>query len=303
MNEIRYELQTYSDPEYPLIFHYDHLQNGLSITPHWHMNLELLYVQRGSISVTLENRKVVASRGQIVVINTNEIHSVESLTTESYYFCLIIDTSFCKKLGFDVMSSQYQSITEDLELKNIFQLIINEGTLQKIHYKKAIRALCNTLLILLERNLVKSEPRDSSELLSNDNIAIVRKLLRTIQQNPEKDFSLDDLAASVAISKFHMCRIFKEITLITINQYITQVRLERSKEMLTENELSIADIAESCGFASLSYFTKTYKKHFGHSPSQFKKVAPQVSKEIFEVNRDFPVESSNELSVTVSKYI
>ena len=100
-----------------------------------------------------------------------------------------------------------------------------------------------------------------------------------------------------------MCRVFKEITCITINHYITQVRLEKAKELLLEDELSIADIAEACGFQSLSYFTKTYKKHYGHSPSQAKKSQPKVSDEIYKVNLNNPVESSKEYQVMISKFI
>lgn len=304
MNNVRYELQTYQDPEYPLIFHYDHLQSPTMIMPHWHMNLELLYIQRGTICVTLESGKIVASRGQIVVINANVVHSIESLTQESYYFCLIIDSTFAQKLGFDVINTRYKSLTDDLEMKNIFQLIINEGTLQKAFYKKAIRALCHTMLILLHRNQIFTQDESiSNEYFTYENVNIVKRILRYIQTNYSRDFTLDDLANIATVSKFHMCRVFKEITLITINQYIIQVRLERAKELLIEDSMSISDIAESCGFANVSYFTKTYKKHYGHSPSQSKKYAPQFSKEIYEVNLSNPVESTKDNSVLVSKFI
>lgn len=304
MNGVRYELHSYQDPEYPLIFHFDTLKDGVTITPHWHMNIELLYVQRGTISVQVENKVFQASRGDIVIINSNCVHSIESLTPESYYFCLIIDYNFCKKLGFDTVHSRFRNLTDDLEMKNIFQLIINEGSLQKQYYKKAIRALCHTMLILLHRNLLSEcLVEEEDDVFTQENVTLVKRLIYYIHDNADTALSLDDLANHTAISKFHMCRVFKDITCLTINNYIVQVRLERAKELLMEDEISIADIAEQCGFQSLSYFTKTYKKHFGHSPSQAKKNLPRVSPEIYQVNLEMPVESKLDGNVMISKYI
>lgn len=304
MSGVRYELHSYQDPEYPMIFHFDTLNQGVRITPHWHINIELLYVQRGTISVQIENRTIIANRGEIVVINSNCVHTISSLTPESFYFCLIIDYNFCKKLGFDTVNSRFKSLSDDLEMKNIFQLIINEGTLQKQYYKKAIRALCHTMLILLHRNqLSECLVEEDDDLFTYENVGLVKKIIDYVQDHSDCTVSLDDLATHTAISKFHMCRVFKEITCITINHYITQVRLEKAKELLLEDEMSIADIAEACGFQSLSYFTKTYKKHYGHSPSQAKKSQPKVSDEIYKVNLNNPVESSKEYQVMISKFI
>ncbi len=304
MTGVRYELHSYEDPEYPMIFHFDTLTNGVSITPHWHINIELLYVQRGTLSVNVENKVIIANRGDIVVINSNCVHKIESVTAESYYFCLILDYNFCKKLGFDTVNSKFKALTEDLEMKNIFQLIINEGSLQKQYYKKAIRALCHTMLILLHRNqLTECLVDEDDDLFTLENVVLVKKVIDYVHEHTDVSVSLDDLAAHTAISKFHMCRVFKEITCITINHYITQFRLDRAKEYLLEGEMSIAEIAESCGFQSVSYFTKTYKKHYGHSPSQAKKALPKVSQEIFRVNLNNPVESSSTHKVLVSKYI
>lgn len=304
MKGLRYELHTYENPEYPLIFHYDHLQKGdNSISPHWHMNIELLYIQNGILKVTLENEVLYAKRGEIVVINSNSVHSIESETDEVCYFCLILDYNFCNSLGFDTLNNRYQPVTNDLEMKNIYQLIVNEGTLQKQFYKKAIRALCHTMLILLHRNIIIDSRESASNYIDHDNVEIVKNIIEYIRVNYAESFTLDDLARHVAISKYHMCRIFKDVTYVTINQFITQVRLEQAQILLNDESENITDIALECGFKSLSYFTKTYKKHYGYPPSQAKNQVSRISNQIHELNSTVSVESSTVSKVLIEKYV
>lgn len=304
MKGLRYELHTYENPEYPLTFHYDHLQKGdNSISPHWHMNIELLYIQNGILKVTLEHEVLYAKRGEIVVINSNSVHSIESETDEVYYFCLILDYNFCNSLGFDTLNNRYQPVTNDLEMKNIYQLIVNEGTLQKQFYKKAIRALCHTMLILLHRNIIIDSRESASNYIDHDNVEIVKNIIEYIRVNYAESFTLDDLARHVAISKYHMCRIFKDVTYVTINQFITQVRLEQAQILLNDESENITDIALECGFKSLSYFTKTYKKHYGYPPSQAKNQVSRISNQIHELNSTVSVESSTVSKVVIEKYV
>lgn len=273
MINLQYELHYFDNPDYPIIFHDNHLVKNLSyIRNHWHINIELLFIKFGIVELDIDGVISYAEKGDIVVINSNAIHSIRPYTEEVFYYCLIIDYRYCADIGFDTNSTVYKKINNDPEMKNIYQLIINESYQVKPHYKKAIRALCHTMLILLDRNQVDSRNISQHLELKNrsGNIDTTKSVIEFIHQNFAHSFSLDLIAQHIAISKYHMCRIFKEITGITINAYTNQFRLEKARTLLIDEDLTISEVSELTGFNSLSYFTKTFRSHFGYPPSHSK---------------------------------
>lgn len=303
MKNLQYELHYFENPDYPIIFHYNHLvRDKNTVSYHWHMNIEILFVKIGIIEVEIDGTKCYASKGDIVVINSNTIHSISSYTEDAYYYCLIIDYKFCNDLGFDTITTTFKNINTDAEMKNIYQLIINESFQSKPHYKKAVRALCHTMLILLDRNQVESRslPVNKRSKILTSNIEITKAVIEYIHENYQISFSLDIMAQHIAISKYHMCRIFKEITSITINGYTNQVRLMKARILLIDEELTVSEVAELTGYNSISYFTKTFRSYFGYPPSQSK---VQSHKEYLQNKNDIPLDTVSEFKSLVAKYL
>jgi AraC family transcriptional regulator len=85
------------------------------------------------------------------------------------------------------------------------------------------------------------------------------------------DVSLDTLAAEVAMSKFHLIRLFKLSTGLSPYQYTLKRRMERGRQLLLQGDLAIAQIALAVGFADQSAFTSHFKKHFGKTPGELRK--------------------------------
>ena len=76
---------------------------------------------------------------------------------------------------------------------------------------------------------------------------------------------------SVHMSKYHLCRRFKNITGFTIMEYILKTRLAAAKNMLKTESISITEISEKCGFSSVSYFSRVFKEHTGITAIAYRK--------------------------------
>ncbi|MDR0814020.1 MAG: helix-turn-helix domain-containing protein [Oscillospiraceae bacterium] len=100
---------------------------------------------------------------------------------------------------------------------------------------------------------------------------VVFKITNHIKQNCATKLTLDSLAKKVYLSKSYLSSVFKQETGMSLTSYITKVRIEKSKRLLLEENLSLSLIATQCGFNDQSYFTKTFKKVVGVSPKKFKK--------------------------------
>lgn len=96
------------------------------------------------------------------------------------------------------------------------------------------------------------------------------QVLEYIQTYLDREIKLADLAALVGMSQSYFCRSFKRSMGIAPYQYILQQRVERAKQLLRQNELSIAQIALMCGFKNQSQLTTLFRKLTGITPKVFR---------------------------------
>ncbi len=99
---------------------------------------------------------------------------------------------------------------------------------------------------------------------------IIHKITAYIKSNYMNKITLDDIAAYVYMSKSYISKIFNEEMNISISSFVNKIRIEKSKTLLLETSLSIAEIAHLTGFEDQSYFTKQFKLLTGFSPKKFK---------------------------------
>ena len=113
-------------------------------------------------------------------------------------------------------------------------------------------------------------------MTSEEHIKRIRKVLNHIDQNLQDDLSLEKLAEIATYSPFHFHRIFRVVTSETLQEYITRKRLEKSAMMLAlKKNTSLEKIYTQFGFKSNANFSKTFKKYYGISPTEFRKNSPE----------------------------
>lgn len=92
-----------------------------------------------------------------------------------------------------------------------------------------------------------------------------------INEGYERKFSLDAIAGELYVNGSYLARVFKACTGQTLLGYHNSVRCEKAQELLTCPELSIAYISEKVGYASVSHFTRIFKKITGETPSEYRR--------------------------------
>lgn len=98
----------------------------------------------------------------------------------------------------------------------------------------------------------------------------VRRVLEFVENHLADDIGLLDLAATAGVSPFHFTRGFRRATGATPYAFLTRRRLERAKSLLDDTELSLANVARACGFASHGQFSSMFKRGLGISPSRYR---------------------------------
>lgn len=126
------------------------------------------------------------------------------------------------------------------------------------------RLIMDILSILLQETV---KPKESASP-HKTNLENVRNYL---DEHYTEKFSLDELAEEFFISKYYLCREFKNLYGITLNHYVITKRITLSKKMLRFSPYTLEEIALKCGFYDASYFNKQFKKSEGISASDFRK--------------------------------
>lgn len=85
------------------------------------------------------------------------------------------------------------------------------------------------------------------------------------------DISIQDIADELGISRYHLCRVFKESQGMTLLEYIAEIRMRHAKQLLEETDLSVSEVARQVGFNNVTYFHKRFKQSFGITPNQIRK--------------------------------
>ncbi|RCX07869.1 AraC family two component transcriptional regulator [Anaerobacterium chartisolvens] len=99
---------------------------------------------------------------------------------------------------------------------------------------------------------------------------LIEEVKKYINDNYHNDeLSVDEIAKSLFVNYAHLCFVFKRDTGATINEYLTEFRIKKAKELFDIGNTLILDVARRVGYADANYFGKCFKKHYGLAPSKY----------------------------------
>lgn len=145
---------------------------------------------------------------------------------------------------------------------NILKTLVENGTatISGTHFAIGNFYLLSAALI---SNNTTNKPLTQKELYVNQVVA-------TIQHSYDKKLSVQKLADSIGLERTYLYRIFHESMGMSINQYISNLRIERAKYLLANTDMSMSEIAYFCGYASETYFSIAFKKVTTISPQHYR---------------------------------
>lgn len=159
----------------------------------------------------------------------------------------------------------------DMFLTKPFNLSILHQSLKTLSYnrKRLQQFYQQKLSVKKIENEVISTKKEKKKNLEND---FFNKINALIAKNiDDSSFTVEILAEHLSMSRVQLYRKTKAVLGISISDYIQNIRLEKAKELLLNETLSISDVAYSIGFSSPNYFSTSFKNKYGKTPNQFKK--------------------------------
>lgn len=262
-----YEKIVHEELDFPITFEVQYLDNSYNnLAIHWHESMEIIQCQEGAVEIIIGNEKVIATGKDIVIINSNELHSFSGVSSNCAYNYLKIDTTFFKSFNIDIESLEFNTLIRDEALNNLFENIKREFLEEASYFKVKVKAELLNLMVYLLRNHLKAEKKFINDDY-NEYVTITKQIISYINKNYQNTISLEKLSREIGVSKYHLCRIFKTITSCTIVEHINYIRCDKAKSLLATGDYTISQVSQICGFNTPSYFTKIYKRFMGITPS------------------------------------
>ena len=244
---------------------------------YFQQDFELLYVLDGMLTVYVEGQKSVLAAEDILIINANKKHRLESSDPALLYvqlrlsYQLISDIIESPDIIFWCDSTKGNDERYDQVRKVLKQLLTHYINSNGNTCNFGYVALCYQLMDLLTVHfLVKSEDKEytaSGERFEDR----IRQINNYIQANYTSSISLKDLSERLYLSTGYLSRFFKKNYGMSFAEYLTKVRLFHAMDDLLYTDLPITRIAYDNGFANEAVFNKSFKAAYGKTPSSFRK--------------------------------
>ncbi|MFV0363563.1 MAG: response regulator [Suipraeoptans sp.] len=210
------------------------------------------YTMFSELLLSKEKDEVSALLNTLYSFYNNNSKALQS-QVKGLYFRLFTSLSDAAK-EFGIHASIEGSHIPDSEDK-IMQVLDKLFTFEALH--TYIKNGVSELFILLEES-----PQEDS------NIYLIKEF---IGKNYEREsLSVKEISDHVYLSVSYVCTYFKNQTGTTLNQYITEYRMQRALQLLKDPRNQISDISSKVGYSNGNYFSKSFKKYTGVSPSKYR---------------------------------
>jgi AraC-like DNA-binding protein len=251
---------------------------------HWHAHVEILCIMDGEADITCGAETLRAVSGDVVVVNSNELHYGISRSERLFYYAVIFDLALLDSRSIDDIQTKYITpiarnmllfrnlIEHDESPRACMLALIDELEQQAYGYELAVKSRLYAFLYLLLRSHVATilTPEDSASRVS-----ILERLapaLTVIEHQYRDKLTVDRLARETGLSRYHFSRLFKKLTGRTITDYLNRIRIDHAEYLLYNSPMTVSEIALATGYSDIYYFSRTFKRYKGAPPTALRRL-------------------------------
>lgn len=247
---------------------------------HFHPEYEIVYIEGASATRHVGDHISEYEENDLVLIGSNIPHLNFDYGVQTTYRQEVLHIKPSFKKDFVEPLPELKSLNRLLELsrygiafhgktkKEVGEELKKLHDLQPFEYFMAIMNILKRLSQSNEFELLHTKPYKNR--YSKKEQERIRDIYALIDERYQSKIAVDEVAAYCNLTKPAFCRYFKKATGSTFIEFLNQYRISQAKRLLLKGK-NVGEACFECGFESLSYFNRTFKKVTGENPSAFKK--------------------------------
>ena len=229
---------------------------NLNFESHMHNSFELLYVKRGSVTVTIEENKYDVNSGEAILIFPNRIHSYVSKNGT---------VSLLNIFAINYISSFYHRVKDKSPKNPVFKL--DYGIIDELHDPSADKYLLKSVYYKIAHILNKSTTLETRKSKEKDSYV---KILSFISEHFQEQITALDIAKALGYDHRYVTALIKKGFHTTFRSLLNEHRISLAQHLLTTETKTISQIAYECGYDSLCSFNRNFKALTGISPKEYR---------------------------------
>lgn len=265
-----YEKRIMLDKEFPVDLFMNQIRSrGEYFGVHWHEHIELHYILKGRTAISCNHQVFHAAEGDVVIVNSNEIHTGTSESGKMDAIVIIFDLdSFSQELVHqNILFTPL--IRGDEWLNHLFASIYQENETKESGYKLACKGLLYQLIAYLVRNYGVRNLSERGSAKRKRDLERLNTVLQYIGLNYQEPITVAQLAAMTHVSESRFGHLFKENVGMSPLNYINEYRLKKALHLLQQKEFNISEIAMEVGFSDINHFGRQFKRYYQCTPSEY----------------------------------
>lgn len=250
------------------------------VPSHWHNSLELLYMKSGLMDVGINSRTYALKKGDLIVINSGDIHFTRCLNS-SFVLALQIPYPLLKTHIPEYHYVRFQAadgspvLNPDACCPGVRDILDELYLLVRDTpdgYTLRFSALIYDLAYRLTRSCL-TRVSSSSRKKSDRNLERLEQVTAYVKSHYTQPISLEDGASVLSLNPEYFCRYFKKHMGVTFLEYVNSIRLSHIHQDLLETDEAISALLERHGFLNYRLFVRMFREAYGCSPSALRRKA------------------------------
>jgi AraC-like DNA-binding protein len=251
---------------------------------HWHERVEMVYVLKGKFIAYINGKEWEAQEGDIITIDTGLIHGFFNPGPDTFVRIFQFGLEIFDETLMEIRSRNSQgpvfscrsllSPSRDgmnyVRLTELLMGIFAEYQQKAPGYHLMIKSRLYEMAAIFLREIPVEESAARGGNKRNNTQYLERIFTVILANFTDPQFTLENGARDIGLSKYHLSRLLKEQTGQGFHDHLTRIRLRQAEKYLVESDKQVTDIAYLCGFQSLATFNRLFKSYTGASPSVYR---------------------------------
>lgn len=254
---------------------------------HWHTSIEIFTVLEGQLSFFLNDREHPLEAGELIIINSNEIHSIRAQEKnrtvvlqiplkqfEGYFtaqrFIRFKDTSREQTPMEQVLAEQsanpFANPSANQALAALIQELYQVYMARDVGYEFRCISLFYNVLYLMVKDYRETEAEEK-DIRYSRRLDALSKITTYMREHYTEDLKLSDLAVMFGYSEAYLSRMFRKYAKVNFKSYLQDIRMAYAYRELMNTDHTISKIALDNGFSSSRGFSKEFQRRYGCLPS------------------------------------
>jgi len=243
---------------------------------HSHDYWEIMIILDGTYHQIVNEEEVVMPKHTALLLRPGDAHRITQSKPTDKHLTVMINCGYMKEMCNFFDESLHNKLLSTPP-SPIFLTASQEQSITSVARELQLYPL-NHLPQRLKRMLITfflNFYQLQFDIKSAEYPPVFQKLFQMLSQPESVKMNVKDLAALTGYSYSHFAKLFKTLVGVSANEYLTEKKLNYAAHALLTLNASVSQLALELGYQSLGYFTNLFKKHYGMSPSQYKKLAQQ----------------------------